>query len=589
MVTRADDGLIDRDHIVDRIYEVALEPSSLDGFIEFWHDNALAGSISLEEGGQPQNFDDLYGIHLDRAQTILQRDNLTWPNLTEHLKPFENLAAFVANRNLRVEALNSGAASVFGFQVGDTLGNADIPTEVCEALKEATEDVLRQAGVQERLVRIDLATKGGALLFRVTRLPGAQGECALALIVSTHFHWREAIGTILKDVFRLTNAEADIVRLLIDGRDIKAIADARNASEGTVRVQIKSITSKMNLRTQTDIVRLVMTLGEFPKGPEKQRKNSGAPELSRNWLEAEVWKPFRSVTVPDGRTVMYHDMGPVTGTPVLLTHMGSCMVRWPRHMVKQAFESNLRVICPIRAGYGHSDNLASDAGAISTARNDAVYLLKSLGIARLPLVAQGTDFPFAADLIASRPDLFSAFIGVGARPSLPSGEHVVGAGRWQRFFVSTARSAPGLVEFASRAVMSMCKRIGPEAMLRQLCKDSPSDLSLLSDDTVAPVLAANLSLMAGKDTNAARAFAKEYIEFQDNWTAQTNATSGIPMQIFLAEEDPTFDLSAIPVLEAAYPWMTFEVIPKAGLALIYQAPTRFIGEMARAARSVDPQ
>jgi pimeloyl-ACP methyl ester carboxylesterase/DNA-binding CsgD family transcriptional regulator len=572
----------DRDLVVDRIYEVALEPSSLEGFIDFWHDNQLAEKMA--DGDQSFVFDENYKSHLDRAQTILHRDYASRPDLIEHLKPYENLAAFVVSDSLRVEALNSGAYSAFGFQIGEDLKQTAMPFEVRDALIAAAKEVLGKTGAQEKLLKTDLATKSGTILFRVTRLDIAGGYCALALVVSTLFHWREAIGSILQDVFHLTNAEMDVVRLLVDGQDIKMISEARSTSIGTVRSQVKSITGKMNLRSQTDIVRMVMTLGKLPEGSLEADDKNSMPKLSKNWLDAEVWKPFRSMTLPDGRKLTYHDMGPVTGDPVLLTHMGSCMVRWPRNMVKMAFEQNLRIICPIRAGYGQSDNLAPDADPITTATEDTATLLTSLGIFRLPMAAQGTDFPLAANMIAKHSNMISALIGLGARPNLPCGEYIVGTGRWQRFFVSTARNAPGLLEFASKAVMAMSKRIGPEAMLRQLCKDSRSDLALLEDDVVRAVLEANLSLMAGKDTNAARAFAKEFIAFQIDRSIEIAATRSVPVQIFLGDEDPTFDLNAIPALQAAYPWMSFEVLPNAGLALMYQAPRRLVAEMAKAAR-----
>jgi len=36
------DPIIDRDLIIDRIYGIAMEPSSLDDFIELWNDMDLA-------------------------------------------------------------------------------------------------------------------------------------------------------------------------------------------------------------------------------------------------------------------------------------------------------------------------------------------------------------------------------------------------------------------------------------------------------------------------------------------------------------------------------------------------------------------
>lgn len=577
MLQDQDSADIDRDMIVDRIYEIALEPSSLEEFIDLWHESDLAEKFP--------DLDTSYKAHLERGGSFLQRGETTRPDLAEYLQPYDNLAAFVVLGSLNVEASNFGAQSAFGVKAGDGLDQLNLPAEMRAALIRTTQDVLRKPGHSEKILKTEMATKGGAMLFRIVRIADVFEDGPAALIVSTHFHWREKIGELLGNVFQLTGAEQQVVRLLIEGQGTKSIAATRGTSEGTVRGQIKSITGKMNLHSQKDIVRLVMALGDFPKGTAgEDAVELATPGLLGNWLESEVWKPFKSLSVPDGRTLTFHDMGPPRGDPVLFSHMGSCMARWSRSMIHLAFERNLRVICPIRAGYGHSDGLDASAHPFEAARDDTVFLLETLGVKRLPYVAQGTDFPFAADLIAKHPDIVSELIGVGARPCLPGGVHVDGAGRWQKFFVSTARNAPHLVQFASQAVMAMCKRIGPEAMLRQLCKDSPSDLALLEIEEMKQTLVANLSLMAGKSTNAARTFAMEYIAFQEDWSDSVLATRHIRVQIFLAEEDPTIDISLIPKLQDAYPWMEFEVVPKAGLALVYQKPEKLILLMAEAAK-----
>ena len=193
-------------------------------------------------------------------------------------------------------------------------------------------------------------------------------------------------------------------------------------------------------------------------------------------------------------------------------------------------------------------------------------------------------FPFATDLISKHPELVSELIGVGGRPCFPGGSNVDGEGRWQRFFVSMAQNSPHMAQFASKALMAMSRRIGPEAMLRQLCRDSPSDLAILETEEMKQVLVANISLMAGRSSNAAGTFAKEYIAFQVDWSDRVMATQNIPVQIFLAVEDPTVDLDAIPKLRQAYPWMKIEVVQNAGLALIYQKSEQLIPLMAQAAK-----
>jgi pimeloyl-ACP methyl ester carboxylesterase len=178
----------------------------------------------------------------------------------------------------------------------------------------------------------------------------------------------------------------------------------------------------------------------------------------------------------------------------------------------------------------------------------------------------------------------SALISLGGRPCLPDGTQVEGAGAWQRFFVAAARKAPKVTEFAASAVMAMSRRIGPNAMLKSLWKDSAADMALLRVPEVAVVLEANIALMSDKSSASARAFANEYIAFQSNWSQSVPRNTRVPTRIIIADEDPTFDLAQLPRLAAAYPEMQFEVQKNACLALLYQHFQHLIPRMALAAQ-----
>lgn len=578
---------VDHDLIVDRIYEIALEPVLLDDFIDLWADENLAGQFAANDDAKAGTFDTLFKAHLKRAEAFLQLGDTASPSVTDHLKPYDAFAAFTVNKSLIVESANPGAQAAFGMVAGDRLTELDVHPDVRSSLLNLTQDVLRQSDCHERLFKTENETKRGAMLFRVIRVAGTADTGPTALVVSTHIHWRASIGKLLNHAFQLTQAEQSVVGKLTEGHDAKTIAIARGTSIGTVREQIKSIIRKMNVRSQADVVRFALILSDFPDEQNVGDSNRVAipAALSGDWLQSEVWKPFKSITMPDGRTMYYHDMGPPDGNPVLLSHMGSAMVRWPRAMVKLAFQNNLRIICPIRAGYGQSDNIDLDADVLESTSRDTVFLLDSLGITCLPYAIHGSDFPLAADLIAKNPKLISELIGIGARPCLPGGMNIEGAGRWQRFFVWTARHNPKLVEFASNAVMMMTKRIGSDAMLHKICKDSPADLALLEVTEIKQILIANLELMAGPSTNAARAFAMEYTAFHTDWSHLMQSLRHVPAQIFIAEEDPTIDIFALGELRSAYPWIKFEVIPNTGLALIYQEPKKLISILAEAAKS----
>ena len=82
-------------------------------------------------------------------------------------------------------------------------------------------------------------------------------EHVLVIIKDTHAnteYWQER----LKDLFGLTNREADFVVLLTEGRDIREISGVMNIAEDTVRQYLKSCFKKMEVNKQHELVCLAL-------------------------------------------------------------------------------------------------------------------------------------------------------------------------------------------------------------------------------------------------------------------------------------------------------------------------------------------
>lgn len=403
---------------------IALEPSLLDDLIDLWADGKITTQFADNDDAKTEVFDTVFKAHLKRAETFLQLGDVPLSKLTDHLKPYEAFAAFIINKSLTVESANSAARAAFGVVAGDQLSDLDVHPDARSELAQLTQDVLRGSVCIEQLIKTENETKRGATLFRVLRIAEGAHADPVVLVVSTHIHWRDSVGKLFNHAFNLTQAEQGVVGKLTEGHDVKSIAAARGTTVGTVREQIKSIIGKMNVRSQADVVRFALILSDFPNDQNAPNDTplTTPAMLANDWLQTEVWKPFKSITLPDGRVMTYHEMGPPSGNPVLLSHMGSAMVRWPRAMVKLAFQYNLRVICPIRAGYGQSDNIDLDADVMETTSRDTTFLLDALGITCLPYAIHGSDFPLAADLIARNPTLISQVIGIADFSTCNSGK-----------------------------------------------------------------------------------------------------------------------------------------------------------------------
>ncbi len=81
--------------------------------------------------------------------------------------------------------------------------------------------------------------------------------------------WSDAVSEALRDLYRLTVAEIEIVRAIVGGRIVKQIARDRDRSTETVRTQVRSILSKTGTHSQAELVcvalRLMANEEPFPR------------------------------------------------------------------------------------------------------------------------------------------------------------------------------------------------------------------------------------------------------------------------------------------------------------------------------------
>ena len=571
---------------VDSTLDVALDPTFLDSFIDAWNVAGLQNRISSRSVEDIDELGPSYFKHLQRAEVFLQRGETEKPTVEAVLSPFDSLVAFVVDGGLHVVAQNAAAQDWFETLQGESGEPDSLPPDVSAPLRSEIHKMARSDTTAQRVVKLEAEAQRGPSLLQIRHLGDMDGAGGSKfLVVSSQRYWRAGQDVALKETFGLTSAECEIVRNLVQGDTIKQIAERRGTSEGTVRDQVKTVFSKMNVNSQAEIIRVVLPMTDLPLIPaDTDTSARPSPSLSgSNWPEDEVWQPFRSLTTADGRKLDYHEMGPADGAPILYSHMGYCQARWSRSMIRLAHKHRLRVICPIRAGFGYSDNLHPKADVMAATRDDTLRILDHLGISRLPYIAHGNDLVFAVDLVAQRPGVISELIGICARPCLPENVQLLGTGAWQRFFMSTAKFAPQLVHFGSKAAVAMGKRMGMEVMHRKLCKDSPADLALLEDDEIRPVVLHNSSMVASPDTNAAQAFAMEYIAIEEDWSERMYAVQDTPIRILFGEQDPTIDLTYVEHIRTAYPWIDLQVIEGTGQFLIFQKYQDLIPLFAKAA------
>lgn len=85
----------------------------------------------------------------------------------------------------------------------------------------------------------------------------AAGEPVVAVFVADPEAKRVAEKEVLEDLYELTPAEADLLRLLSSGHSLEQIAEQRAVTMNTARAQLKQVFAKTDTRRQAELVRLV--------------------------------------------------------------------------------------------------------------------------------------------------------------------------------------------------------------------------------------------------------------------------------------------------------------------------------------------
>ena len=246
-----------RDEVIDRLYEVAMDPSRYEDLLDQWESMIRP----LREGANGTlinvHLDAEYASHFSRADKFLEKldDNSDQVN---HLSHVDKSAAFLIGRDLRLIDVNKAARSVFSIQTGNKLSDLPIDADDLRALENQTAAMLMSNRDVPAILRARLLDSQRLVIFQLQTLRQDDAP-PLVVAISSEVSWPDGFDELLNTAFSLTNAEVDIVRALTECLSLREIAEARKRSIDTVRAQLKSVLGKTETRSQTELVRLALS------------------------------------------------------------------------------------------------------------------------------------------------------------------------------------------------------------------------------------------------------------------------------------------------------------------------------------------
>jgi pimeloyl-ACP methyl ester carboxylesterase/DNA-binding CsgD family transcriptional regulator len=377
---------------------------------------------------------------------------------------------------------NLSAESLYGVRQIDEL---PFQAETLAALKRALVDLFSADGETTKIVAAQTLAEPTSIIISLHRLADdSVAQQDYVLLSTSEFNWPSELTALLRETFRLTLAESEVLRLLVGGASVEAVAVGRGCSIATVRTQIRAIHAKTGVHTQAEMTQLAVGFVSLVDFGRTARDNTHSSVQSA----AETYQPTlqqrHMFTLDNGRSLAYADFGDPNGQVVLYLHDEYLGDHWSVASAQQAVASGLRIVAPARPLYGRSSAPLSGVEITEQFSRDVECLLDALGIGDFVVLTQRVGFRFAIRLAH---ELIGRVRGlVVGSPTLPaqSVDDYGGMTRLARFVSVAIFRNQSFMELLCQIAWRYYREVGTKKFLHLVNKASAEDLALLADPAI---------------------------------------------------------------------------------------------------------
>ncbi|MGH1426114.1 MAG: LuxR C-terminal-related transcriptional regulator [Pseudooceanicola sp.] len=581
------------DQVVNHIYDVALDPSKYGDLLDVWEEMIGPQRRRAQRIGPLKLLRPDLGLHFRRLAEILERTHDVKQANPEdvELSAHPRVAAFCVGPDMTISAANYPTQELLGIRQGASVDDLPMVIEDRSVLINA---VKRHFAARENhesvLLRLRVLTRPDSdndaaqsverpVLVRL-RHGATPGGLPFAVVVTSLVKWPATLTETLIHSFGLTASELDVLRGLTESLTLKDIADQRGRSIETVRAQVKALLQKTETHSQSELVRLALTTMDIAAPTATTSQSSPRWSTGTATLAA---RRFKTINRPDGRKVDYLVLGDPNGKPMFFMHGFLGIARWPAKAEAEAARQNLRVIVPVRPGYGMSTPLAQGVSRLTAVAGDIQAIANAERAKRFPMIVLRDDLIYAAAFHALDPGRLTGVLGCAAALPSNKAEHFERMGKWHRFFYSSASFTPHLLPFMIRAGFAMVRRGGKRRFLEAVLEDSSSDLALLNDPEIMETLEIGTEITINARKAAVAGFSAEFHEDSRNDAlALVEAMRDlVPIHMFHGPEDLRNPPETVKEMRLKYPWINFHDMETGGMLL-------FFGQWKRVLEALKP-
>ena len=571
--TRGDDAPDDdaaerereRQRLVAEVYEAVLRPERYDALMDaLSHHLERAGErlATLRDDarvGQDPELED----HFARALALLERMGRDDGDALQS----DPRPALVFAADGRVIEANQAARDALGApdmlaDLADRL-DADADARLRRVLRDAPRLRPGRLAVVVTLHHADPALRHWAAS---ALAPAAEGEGARVVLRSLAVPWTDAVADTLRAAFDLTDAEVAIARELSAGRTLNEIAEARVRSPHTVKTQLKSVLHKAGVPGQPDLVRLIAVLASMG---EADGTDGGGTA--------------RTVRI-GSRAVELLERGPPDGAPVLFLHGMLDGTMLSHRLDGELAARGLRLVCPVRPGFGASDPLGDPRDALERVADDVAAAMDLCGIDRAPAIGHWSGSLYAIAAQDRHPDRIGGVVCVGGGVPMTSARQIADMAPRQRVVALTARYMPALLPAVLRAGIAQIDR-DPAAFMDALYPPGLHDRALLDRLGLGSLVQSGYRFAVRRGYHG---FLMDSYHVVRDWSARLERFDA-PLLYVHGAHDPVVDAGSVSRASERWPRIHLRVYPDAGQLILQQKPEAVLDPVLAMTRESVPE
>ena len=555
----------DQEEIVEALYDVVSSPDKYDAFmvdlqrkLETMRDSSNEEQASFISG------------HLKRAASLVEIVTPWRRDVNEELHneiAQRMQAALIVDEHGHIMDANTSAKLVYDLAPGTSLADLPINEDDLQSLTGRLKQALTPNAKPNRLndiLRTTHVESGRPILFRVQVHDQDGAGQRLAILRTSDVGWPSHLGPILQDLFNLTRAEIDVTRLIVEGEKVREIARRRSASVPTVRSQIRALLAKTQTRDQPDFIRMVygLTLMHDVDEGNLVAARIEAAKTTQFFPREDQRKLFK---LPDGRQIEYSDFGAPNGQVILFNHDQAFGDVWFKEAHDEAIRRRLRIIGPLRPGFGQTtkyDGPYSDPNAFAP---DVVRLLDHLDIDNVTVLALSSGLVHSLALAALIPDRIKAI--TACHPLLPviNDADLEGTNGYNYLIPHARLHFPASLPFLCKAGFAFVMRSGPAAFGKAVMRASPRDVEWITRPDILPVM------IHGRRVHRDQGYIGNFgdLSFSEDWRPLMR-NCPVPVRLVIGEWDRNVQWGPAKRWSAELEHVDLHVLPDSGYMVHHQ-------------------